>query len=154
MIDLEIIVGDAADVTSVMPIMGAAFDPAFGEAWRQDQCTTILTLPGTAIFIAKVQGAPCGFALVRSVLEEMEILLIAVDPAIQRKKIGQQLLERITHFARDNEVQKIFLEVREDNPAVHFYKSQNFSQIGYRPAYYSGIDGIKRGACTYAKILL
>ncbi len=153
MSDVEFTAGDATTIPDIMPVMRRAFDPAFGEAWNEDQCLAMMSLPSTSLWIARQQNLVCGFAMTRSVLDEMELLLIAVDPAIQRRAIGRGLLERVLQSAQISQVKRLFLEVRQDNPAIKFYENRDFERIGIRPGYYSGHDGQRRDACTYALAL-
>jgi N-acetylglutamate synthase-like GNAT family acetyltransferase len=50
-----------------------------------------------------------------------------VDPEVQGKKIGQQLLANTQVLAVKNNSNKLHLNVNKKNPAVNFYFKQNFS---------------------------
>ena len=65
-------------MADAMTVMEAAFDPVFGEAWTLPQLAGVMMMPGTWLTIARVDAAALGFALVRSVLDECELLLLAV----------------------------------------------------------------------------
>ena len=139
-----------ADLGDIMSVMQAAFDPQHGEAWNEAQCAGILTLPGSSLVVARVEGRPAGFALVRSVLQEAELLLLAVSPDFQRRSIGAALLAATLKAARADGVERLFLEVRETNSAAQFYEKAGFTVIGKRPNYYRSLDGSRRDALTYA----
>jgi len=141
--------GSAIDVPDVMVVMGEAFDPAFGEAWTAPQCSGILTLPGTMLLVARVKDRPAGFSLTRMVVDEAELLLIAVRPMFGRYGIGRGLLLTAIDDARLRGVKTMHLEVRADNPALKLYDSIGFTQVGIRPGYYHGKDGVVRDALTY-----
>ena len=72
--------GDARDVAIVDALMAAAFDPRYGEAWTRNQCLGVLAMPGVRLTLASIDDRPAGFAMVRSVADEAELLLLAVDP--------------------------------------------------------------------------
>jgi ribosomal-protein-alanine N-acetyltransferase len=55
--------------------------------------------------------------------------------------------------ARAAGVERVFLEMREGNPAEKFYLAQGFTPIGRRKLYYLGKDGVRRDAITFAKTL-
>ena len=76
-LDLVIEPGGIADMADVMLAMGDAFDPEFGEAWTEAQCAGVLGMPGSWLLIARGQSEPAGFALLRKVADEAELLLIA-----------------------------------------------------------------------------
>lgn len=145
--------GTAYDLADVMAVMKHAFLPAFGEAWTAAQCSGILGMPGTELLIARVDDSPAGFALTRSILDEAELLLLAVHPDFARHGIGRGLLLSAMDAARDLGVSTMNLEVRADNPAVALYDSVGFLQVGIRRGYYRGNDGRVRDALTYRRLL-
>jgi [ribosomal protein S18]-alanine N-acetyltransferase len=147
--DVLIRAADRGDLASVVDIMGSAFDAQFGEAWTAAQCEGVLSLPGSSLWIAEEDQKAVGFALVRTVLDEAELLLIAVDRANQRRAIGRKLLMSVTESATLSGIKLIHLEVRKGNQAVHLYKDVGFIQVGLRSRYYKGIDGQLFDAETY-----
>ena len=140
--------GGARDVESIMPVMSCAFDPLLGEAWTAAQCSGALTLPGSLFLISRTDDVVTGFALARSVLDEAELLLLAVRPGQQRLGTGSALLVRTTGILRENHVGRLHLEVRADNPARSFYLAHGFSQVGVRRDYYRGPAGARTDAVT------
>ena len=62
--------GDIRSVDSIMPVMQAAFDPTFGEAWNSAQCTGILTLPDTVLLVATLDDEVVGFAPARYLMKQ------------------------------------------------------------------------------------
>jgi [ribosomal protein S18]-alanine N-acetyltransferase len=140
-------------VERIMPVMRDAFDPQFGEVWTLGQCIGMLSLPRTALFIAELGDDICGFVIARCVVDEVELLLIAVDPNAQRKRIGDALVSTTVDWAKDMGANRVFLEVRKGNAAINFYTCGGFVQIGSRKAYYRGNDGHVHDAITLVKIL-
>lgn len=148
MTGLEIARGGAADLPAIMPVMTSAFDSCFGEAWTESQCLGVLSMPGSYLAIAQ-QGSPVGFALSRVILDECELMLIAVAPLAQHRGIGRQLLTAIVATARKANVTRLFLEVRSGNPAISLYSSFGFAEVGRRQGYYRGPHGETFDALTY-----
>lgn len=69
--------------------------------------------------------------------DEMEILNVAVHPDAQQKGIGSNLLSFAVNWAKQHDVNAIFLEVRESNiGAKRLYERQQFKQVGIRKKYY------------------
>ena len=82
-------------------------------------------------------GTMAGYADLRQIAGEGELLRIAVDPACQGRGIGRKLLEAVTAAARDGGTDALFLEVRAGNErARNLYKSAGFRETGRRKAYY------------------
>jgi ribosomal-protein-alanine N-acetyltransferase len=146
----------------IMTVMEAAFDPAFGEAWNRRQVADALALPRTNALVVDQQGAliadsdespraPAGFVLTRHVVDEEELLLIAVTPAAQRQGVGAALLERLLATARQRGIARIFLEMRRGNPAIHLYSRYGFEPIGERKNYYRMANGKRIDAITFAR---
>lgn len=145
--------GDAGDIGLVEAIMADAFDPAFGEAWTRGQCLGVLAMPGVSLLMALRGDAPAGFAMVRTVLDEAELLLLAVARAARRQGVGTALLTRVLADAVARGVAAVHLEVRSDNPAVALYRAHGFAKGGERRAYYRGTDGRARDAHSFVRRL-
>lgn len=135
-----------------MTVMDQAFDPLFGEAWNAAQCTGVLAMPGAELLVARGPH-PLGFALVRTVLDETELMLLAVLPEVRGKGIGRSILLHSIDLATAAGATSYFLEVRDDNPAVALYEQAGLQQVGVRRDYYRGRDGNKRDALTYRRSL-
>ena len=143
--------GDARDVALVDTLMTAAFDPRYGEAWTRNQCQGVLAMPGVRLTLASVDDRPAGFAMVRSVADEAELLLLAVDPACRRRGIGKALLRAVIAEAQAGGIADLHLEVRADNEAVKLYAGQGFAKVGERRGYYRGKTGQVFDAHTYRR---
>ncbi|HEU0065870.1 MAG TPA: GNAT family N-acetyltransferase [Sphingomonas sp.] len=146
--------GDARDIDAVQEVMAAAFDPRFGEAWTRSQTLGVLAMPGVRLTIARMQDLAVGFALVRAVLDEAELLLLAVSSSRRRQGIGGALLRAAEVDCTTRGVAKFHLEVRSGNPAVRLYTGQGFAKVGERRNYYRGNAGQAFDAHTYAKHLV
>jgi len=143
-----VVQGDATDVSSIMPIMSDAFDPRFGEAWTAAQCLSTLVLPDCQLLLAKDGDDVCGFAITRWVFEHEELLMIGVTRSRQRQQLGQTLLNEVINRGQMAGREKLFLEVRDGNPAHYFYLKSGFAPIGRRKNYYKSAEGISPDAIT------
>ena len=137
-----------ADLSAVMRVMEAAFDPVYGEAWSAAQLLTLFALPSARVSLAWDGEQPCGFAAARIAGPESELLLLAVDPDRRGQGVGKLLMDDWQQWALLEGADDYFLEMRADNDAVHLYQSAGFSECGRRPAYYRGADGVLRDAIT------
>ena len=149
---------DALD--RIMEVMGAAFDPTFGEAWTRRQVEDSLLLgrshyglitPGGAMTDGSAPVA--GFFLVRSGYGEEELLLLAVKPQYRRRGLAALLLQRFFADAAARGAERVLLEMRHDNPAEALYRSQGFVPIGRRANYYRTPGGERLDAVTFARDL-
>jgi ribosomal-protein-alanine N-acetyltransferase len=140
--------GGADDLDDVMHIMGAAFRSCYGEAWTRSQCAGIMPMSGVSLTIADGDHGPVGFSLVRAVADEAELLLLAVEPAEQRRGIGQALLDDFVATALAGGAHRLHLEVRDGNPAIGLYRASGFIAAGRRRNYYHGPDGEAFDAVT------
>lgn len=137
-----VVAGDASDLPAVVAVMEDAFDPRFGEAWTLAQCAGLLPMPGVWLTLARdAEGDVLGFSLSRIVLDEAELLLLAVSRSAQKSGIGRILLRHFEADAAARGADRLHLEVREGNGAVNLYNASGFTLVGRRPRYYSGSDG-------------
>lgn len=142
------------DIDRIMAVMEAAFDPAFGEAWTRRQVADALVVPGTHYLLTDAEesipaGPAAGFALTRGVADEEELLLIAVLPELRGRGIGSALLRRVIAEASARGVTRLFLEMREGNPAESLYRRHGFSPVGRRRNYYRRGNGGALDAITF-----
>ena len=138
-----------------MIVMRRAFEPSFGEAWTASQCAGVLAMPGAELLIARTDDptVPVGFALLRTVVGEAELMLIAVAPEARRRGIARRLLDDVLRHAAASGARRFVLEVRADNPALSLYHAAGLETVGRRQNYYRGNDGQLRDALTLARDL-
>lgn len=147
------------DLDRIMAVMQAAFPPAYGEAWNRRQVSDALVLPNTHYLLADgsgqepVSGRPAiGFALSRGTLDEEELLLLAVHPDHRGRGIGTVLLQRFIEGAQARGRTRLFLEMRDGNPAGSLYRRAGFEPIGRRRNYYRAAAEGPLDAVTYARL--
>jgi ribosomal-protein-alanine N-acetyltransferase len=117
--------------------------------WSAVGFEAILKHPGR---ILTVHGA--GFALGRVILDEAELLTLAVDPKQQRKGIGRICLDNFHAEAREQGATKAFLEVAATNePARALYLGAGYQKTGVRKAYYRASDDSRIDAILMTKSL-
>ena len=146
------------ELDQLMRVMEVSFDPHYREAWTRRQVEDSLLVPSTFAMLcneaadATAQGErAAGFVLARQAADEIELLLIAVDPEHRKKGVGSRLLERFLEVAVQREASKVFLEMRANNPAVSVYRAAGFEQIGQRANYYRTITGETIDALTFGR---
>ncbi len=122
-----------ADLDAMHRIELACF-PA--EPWSRASLAEELHRPGIVALVAEDDDGVTGFALGLMVIDTMDVLQIAVDPARQRRGTGRALVQAL-HAAAPFAAQA-FLEVRVDNaPAIAMYLACGYVEIHVRRRYYS-----------------
>ncbi|WP_276553297.1 ribosomal protein S18-alanine N-acetyltransferase [Acinetobacter courvalinii] len=92
-----------------------------------------------------------GFCILQPVLDEANLLLMAIHPSQQGKGLGYELLDQSIQQLKNNPIQ-IFLEVRESNTtAIRLYEKTGFHQIDVRKNYYPNPDGSREHAVIMVK---
>lgn len=147
MIDLT--AGRLADLDDVLAVSDAAFDPRFGEAWSAAQLRGTLTQPGSWLRLAMSDRVALGFSLCRPLVDEAELLLIAVHPDARGNGVGRALLTSAVNDAGDRGMSSVFLEMRDGNAAAQaLYRAVGFAEVGRRRDYYRGAEGQRFDAIT------
>jgi ribosomal-protein-alanine N-acetyltransferase len=84
-----------------------------------------------------------GYYIISTVVDESEIITIAVDPKFRRQNLGKFMLSNILKEVEERKSKFIFLEARKSNtPALNLYKSFGFKEIGIRKNYYKNEDAV------------
>lgn len=133
-----------APTASQVPAVVALDQRALGGLWSEDgyrrelessnSCLRVLAIPGrVADDSATLLGIGCAWAI----LDEAHITLLAIDPAYQRRGLGQWLLLHILADARQRGLKRATLEVRVSNArAIALYERFGFVALGERRRYY------------------
>lgn len=115
----------------------------FRRGWSEAEFEALLVQPGTYALIADYRNAfgrrtPAGFILYRLVLDEAEILSVAVKPELRRRGIGRSLLEEALRHLFREAARTIHLEVEDTNlSAISLYRGMEFRESGRRAGYYT-----------------
>ncbi len=115
------------------PLLAALHEVTFrgGEVWDATSFVSLLSVQGTEGTIALIDNNPVGFILSRTVLDETEILTLAVHPDFRRRGIGKSLVQNVLGKG------KVFLEVAVcNNQAAALYGKCGFIKAGLRRGYY------------------
>ena len=89
--------------------------------------------------LAKADGRIVGYCGFWRVSGEAQVTNIAVLPEYRRKKIAQNLVEKMLEFCKEDG--QIVLEVRESNlAAISLYEKLGFTKAGIRKRFYHNPD--------------
>ena len=130
------------DAAQLADLHAASFD----RPWTEDTLRELLAAPGALALCADgvgtMVGGGEGFILVRRVLDEAEVLTLAVHPAGRRQGGGRALVEAVADLLALAGVVELRLEVAVDNvPARALYAAAGFEPTGRRRGYYAREGG-------------
>lgn len=136
--------GDAEAITA---IYAACFDTP----WSQQTITEFIEAGDVTV----LGDPPNGFLIVTKVLDEAEIITLAIHPSNRRTGYGRVLLQsKLVELANEG-VGRVFLEVARDNsPARNLYEQMGFTQIGLRKEYYVRKQGVFVDALVLSRVLV
>ncbi len=125
------------DIDSIEPNFSENFD----KFWSIDILKDDFENENSKYIVAKIDDEIVGFAGIKIIIDEADIMNIAVRTNKRKLGIGSVLLEKLIELAMDSNCTSITLEVNENNlPAIHLYEKFNFQKIGLRKKYYNNTD--------------
>ena len=109
----------------------------FSMPWSENSIRSELTNPLSLWFVAEENGSLLGYIGSQAVMDEADVMNVAVVPDRRREGIAQKLVEALVAALNEKGVHALLLEVRASNePAKALYERQGFTQVGRRPNYY------------------
>jgi len=133
--------------------MAAIHAASFARPWSTLEFERLLSERGMVadgLFLGPAPKA-AGFVLSRIVLDEAEILTLAVAPEMRGRGLSIPLLERHLDELSRRGTRKVHLEVEEGNhPAIALYRRFGFKEVGRREGYYQKADGTRVAALAMA----
>ncbi len=109
----------------------------FSDPWSENSVASELENPLSLWLIAEEDGAVCGYVGSQTVLDETDMMNIAVCPDCRRKGIAAALITELVSRLKARGSRVLRLEVRESNfSAIALYEALGFTQLGLRKNYY------------------
>ncbi|HZP03067.1 MAG TPA: ribosomal protein S18-alanine N-acetyltransferase [Terriglobia bacterium] len=129
---------ESGDMPAIMAIQERLFPPS---QWSASDYSKLCAEPEGLILVAENETATppkvLGFAALRRVADEAELLFMAVDPDHQAQGIGKALLQEALARLRKEGARRLFLEVRVSNKrALRLYRALGFTLHTLRKGYY------------------
>jgi tRNA threonylcarbamoyladenosine biosynthesis protein TsaB len=136
-----------------IPTLAAHHQQSFTKGWNAADLAGMLSVPGTQALVIESQGRVAGFIMQRAILDEAEILTLAVAPELRRQGLGKTILQGALATARATGISSIFLEVNAHNvAALALYKACGFAETGRRKSYYATPQGTEDAILMAKKI--
>lgn len=123
-------------------------------SWTDDVLQEFFSQRHTHFFVMRLDNKIIGYCITQVMFDTAEILRIGVSRAYQRQGLAKQILMEVMVFLKKMEVDKLLLEVRNDNlSAIGLYQGFDFKQIHVRKNYYDNKDGTFTDALILQKAL-
>jgi ribosomal-protein-alanine N-acetyltransferase len=128
---------------------------SFYRGWPVADFVTFLSDKATPVYVAcDARRRIAGFAIIRTVADEAELLSIAVESKWRSKGVGRALLQAVFADLMMSPARRMFLEVDENNSAaIALYRRLGFVTISSRKGYYAHPDGSAATALVMARDL-
>jgi ribosomal-protein-alanine N-acetyltransferase len=117
---------------------------AFPDPWNLAQFKAELDNPHAEILLARQGVTPQGGGVIVGyiafwhIVDEIQILDVAVDPHMQRRGIGRALLDYVVQIGEEAQCITWSLEVRASNEAARrLYTGAGFQIVNTRRGYYA-----------------
>ena len=147
-------IDDAASLVHFEPLSALWLDTllpieeqAYVHPWSRGNFQDAMVAGYETQLLVNAEHELLGYFVAMSVLDEVHLLNITVNPEFQRQGWARVLLDALALWARQKSAQWIWLEVRESNArAREVYLKQGFAEVGLRKNYYPNPDGPRENA--------
>lgn len=110
---------------------------SFSLPWSLESLELMLTEQASAL-VALEDGRVLGYVGMMCVLDEGQIINVAVHPDARRRGVGRSLMQAAEAYAKERGIVFLSLEVRESNIAARsLYSSLGWEEQGIRKGFYS-----------------
>jgi len=109
----------------------------FPDPWSEESVASELENELSCWLVALDGGTVAGYVGSQTVLDETDMMNIAVHPGYRRRGVGEALVSELITRLKARGSRRLTLEVRASNvPAQKLYEKLGFAQAGRRPGYY------------------
>ena len=109
----------------------------FSEPWSAASFLDSIASRGWICLIFEDAGTLVGILCAEQILDEIDLVTLAVSPSHRRLGIASALLSSLFRRAALQSASVIHLEVRASNlPALRLYESHGFKSVGIRRSFY------------------
>lgn len=137
MIKVDCVSSNITDVQEILKL-----DNSYNcDMYSEKQILDFFNINYYRVIVAKESDKIIGYICFSIIFEECNLIKIVVDKDYRKMGIGKNLVNEMINTCKENNVSKIYLEVREDNiSAISFYEKLGFEFENLRPNYYGDIN--------------
>ena len=107
------------------------------EAWSEKSIASELENELSRWLVAENDGTVAGYVGSQTVMDETDMMNVAVHPDYRRQGIAEELVTALIRALKEQASRCLTLEVRASNePAKALYEKLGFAQVGLRKNYY------------------
>ena len=126
------------DLENIQNILISDFD----DFWNYNILKDELESENSIYIVAKSNNEIIGFAGIKILLDEADIMNIVTKKIYRNQGIGTLLLTNLISISKNLNLHSLSLEVNEENKtAIHLYENLGFKNIGIRKNYYKSKNG-------------
>ena len=115
----------------------------FDDFWSYSILKDEINSENSYYIVAKFKNEIVGFAGIKVLLDEADIMNIVTKKSYRNKGIGSILLQHLIDLSYNLNLKQMTLEVNESNlSAISLYKKFDFKKIGLRKNYYNNQNAI------------
>ena len=109
----------------------------FNDPWPDQSIRSELTNPLSLWLVALKDGEVAGYVGSQTVIDESDVMNVAVAPQHRRKGLARELFLTLENLLKEKKSHSLTLEVRASNEAAQaLYAGLGYVQVGRRPNYY------------------
>ena len=115
----------------------------FDDFWNYSVFKSELESDSSHYLVVKDNSKIIGFAGIKVILPDADIMNIVVKKDFRNQGIGSLLLKELINLSKSLNIKNLFLEVNEKNtPAISLYNKFGFKKISIRKNYYKNNNAI------------
>ena len=115
----------------------------FDDFWNYSVFKSELESDSSHYLVVKDNSKIIGFAGIKVILPDADIMNIVVKKDFRNQGIGSLLLKKLINLSKSLNIKNLFLEVNEKNtPAILLYNKFGFKKISTRKNYYKDNNAI------------
>ncbi len=138
-VDIELGFADSGDAARLARLARDLIEAGLGWGYRAQRIAELIADPDTVTLVARDRGNLVGFAVMRFGDERAHLILLAIEPAHQRRGVARRMIEWLVDSARVAGMTSVHVELRAGNAAAFaFYRSLGFVETFRVPGYYRG----------------
>ena len=109
----------------------------FSDPWSERSVASELNNKLALWLVAEDDGRVAGYVGSQTVIDESDVMNVAVHPDFRRRGIAEKLMEQLVGSLKAMGSHCLTLEVRASNaPAIALYEKLGFQEVGRRKNYY------------------